>query len=258
MLAEAGKRHSSTDEESPVTAISPVLSSPAVPLAHPWYQGSGNAVHHHGCSYCASWHGRREPGRGAGLAGTTWLTPRWMCSDRRSLQQGQPSSRVIPAVTGGTRSHGSLAEQLWFGRSAMAGTRQERTQEHSPHPQPRVRTAPEQEPGPVGQSQPPRRARGSAAKRFPRARPWQRCSSARTLASGRKQNCCSYPLAASPGSAASSPHASAARAGPGLLCGSSGAIPAPALPRDIPGQRQVQVTRDRHRRGQILSCLVLW
>lgn len=71
-----------------------------------------------------------------------------------------------------------------------------------------------------------------------------------------KTNCCSYPLAASPGSAASSPHASAARAGPGLLSGgdgSSGATPAPALPRGIPGQRQALVTRDRHRREQVLA-----
>lgn len=90
----------------------------------------------------------------------------------------------------------------------------------------------------MGQSQPPRRARGSAAKRFPRARPWQSCSSARTLASGRKQNCCSYPLAASPGSAASSPHASAVRAGPGLLRGgdgSSGATSAQGHPRPSAG-----------------------
>lgn len=47
--------------------------------------------------------------------------------------------------------------------------------------------------------------------------------------------------------------------------GSCAAGMAPAVPPQrlpcpggIPGQRQAQVTRDRHGRGQVLSCLVLW
>lgn len=68
MLAVAGKRHSST-EESPVTAISPVLtSSPSIPSLVP---GFWHRIHQHGCSHCTSRAGERRRFGRHDLAHTT-------------------------------------------------------------------------------------------------------------------------------------------------------------------------------------------